>query len=221
VTAPSASGAAIDIVFVDAALIVLNKPSGLLSVPGKGADKQDCLSARVQVQYPEALPVHRLDMATSGLLVFARSPRAHKHLSQAFASRLIDKRYVAVVGGHIVPLPGQAWQLIDLPVGPDWPQRPRQKIDAEQGKSSQTRYRVLRYQSVLDATRLELAPVTGRTHQLRVHLAAIGHPICGDQLYAPPDVLVKAHRLLLHASRLSLRHPDTGEPMIWHSNSPF
>jgi tRNA pseudouridine32 synthase / 23S rRNA pseudouridine746 synthase len=208
-------------VFVDAALIVLTKPSGLLSVPGKGADKQDCLSARVQIPYPEALPVHRLDMATSGLLVFARSPRVHKHLSQAFATRIVDKRYVAVVSGHIVPPLGQAWQLIDLPVGPDWPLRPRQKIDAEQGKSSQTRYRVLRYQSDVDVTRLELAPVTGRTHQLRVHLAAIGHPICGDQLYAPPDVLVKAHRLLLHASTLGLLHPDTGEPMNWRSEPPF
>lgn len=206
----SGSEPLLDLVFEDSALLVLNKPSGLLSVPGKGADKQDCLSTRVQGVYPEALIVHRLDMATSGLLLMARSIAIQRSLSMAFASRAVHKRYEAVVDGLVPSDPLKNWQLIDLPVAPDWPNRPRQQIDSERGKPSQTQYRVLNYDAASDTTRLELAPITGRTHQLRVHLQALGHPILGDALYASVAVVAKSHRLLLHASALELRHPLTG-----------
>jgi tRNA pseudouridine32 synthase / 23S rRNA pseudouridine746 synthase len=213
---------ALDIIFEDSALVVLNKPSGLLSVPGKGIDKQDCLSARVQVLYPEALTVHRLDMATSGLLVMARSVGVQRQLSLAFERRAVEKRYVAIVVGEVeAASPLLDWKLIDLRIGQDWLNRPRQKVDADHGKPSQTRYRVIGYDRATDTTRLVLAPITGRTHQLRVHLQAIGHEIVGDQLYAPPEVQAKADRLLLHASRLSLTHPVSGEPITWECPPPF
>jgi tRNA pseudouridine32 synthase / 23S rRNA pseudouridine746 synthase len=211
----------IEIVFEDSSLVVLNKPSGLLSVPGKGFDKQDCLSARVQRRYPQALIVHRLDMATSGLMVMARSMSVQRQLSMAFEGRFVAKRYVAVVAGSVVAAPSQEWQLIDLPIGQDWVNRPKQKIDNQGGKPSQTLYRVLGHDVATDTTRLELAPTTGRTHQLRVHLQAIGHAILGDQLYAAPVILVKAERLLLHASSLSLPHPVTGNLTTWESQPPF
>jgi tRNA pseudouridine32 synthase / 23S rRNA pseudouridine746 synthase len=211
----------LQVVFADDAVVVLNKPSGLLSVPGKGPHLQDCLSARVQSQYPDALIVHRLDMATSGLLVMARRARVQRQLSQAFASRTVDKRYVALVGGQLVPSPTHEWRDIDLPIGPDWPQRPRQKVDTLGGKPSLTRYRVIGYDARADTTRLELAPLTGRTHQLRVHLQALGHAILGDQLYACPLMQAKSCRLSLHASRLSLAHPDSGTLMTWFSAPPF
>jgi tRNA pseudouridine32 synthase / 23S rRNA pseudouridine746 synthase len=211
----------IDVVFADSALLVLNKPSGLLSVPGKGADKLDCLSTRVQSHYPDALVVHRLDMATSGLLLMARGLAMQQALGRAFESRAVDKRYLAVVDGCVTASPEQDWQLIDLPVAADWPNRPRQQVDYERGRSSQTRYRVISYDAATDCTRVELEPLTGRTHQLRVHLQAIGHPIGGDQLYANAVTQAKASRLLLHASHLRLLHPVSGEPMAWHSPPPF
>jgi tRNA pseudouridine32 synthase / 23S rRNA pseudouridine746 synthase len=211
----------LDVVFADSALIVLNKPAGLLSVPGRGADRQDCLIARVQSHYADALVVHRLDMATSGLMVVARGARVHRQLSMAFASREVAKRYVAIVDGHVVGSQPDEWQQIDLPLSADWPNRPRQKIDIEHGKPSQTHYRVLGYDAATDATRLELAPITGRTHQLRVHLQAMGRPIWGDQLYATADIAAKAPRLYLHASRLRLPHPETGETITWLSEPPF
>jgi tRNA pseudouridine32 synthase / 23S rRNA pseudouridine746 synthase len=210
-----------EIVFEDAALVVLNKPRGLLSVPGRGPEKQDCLSTRVRSRYPDALIVHRLDMATSGLLVMARSARVQRQLSIAFESRAVEKRYVAVVAGEAEASPAQDWQVIDLPIAQDWPNRPKQKIDGQGGKPSQTHYRVLGYDGATDTTRLELAPITGRTHQLRVHLHAIGHPILGDQLYANANIQAKSDRLLLHASRLSLSHPVSGYPMTWQSQPPF
>jgi tRNA pseudouridine32 synthase / 23S rRNA pseudouridine746 synthase len=194
-------------------------------VPGRGADKQDCLSARAQRRYPDALIVHRLDMATSGLLLLGRGAEMHRLLSMAFASRAVRKRYVAVVHGRVAASPTQAWQLIDRPIGRDWAKRPMQRIDAERGRPSQTRYRVLGYDAAHDATRLELEPLTGRTHQLRVHLQAIGHAILGDQLYAPPAPQAASQamssRLLLHASGLSIRHPVSDEPMAWVSEPPF
>jgi tRNA pseudouridine32 synthase / 23S rRNA pseudouridine746 synthase len=211
----------IDVVYEDIALLVLNKPSGLLSVPGRGADKQDCLSVRVQRSYPDALIVHRLDMATSGLLLFARGTEMQRLLSMAFASRAVQKRYVAVVHGQLAISPTQEWRLIDLPIGRDWAKRPMQRIDAERGRPSQTRYRVLGYDAAKGATRLELEPVTGRTHQLRVHLQAIGFAILGDQLYAPLASEAMASRLLLHASGLSIRHPVTNAAMAWVSEPPF
>jgi tRNA pseudouridine32 synthase / 23S rRNA pseudouridine746 synthase len=204
----------------DAHLLVLDKPAGLLAVPGRGPDKQDCLSARVQAVYPDALIVHRLDMATSGLLVMARGATAQSTLSRAFAERRVSKRYIAEVdGGLSPPESDDGWGLIDLPIHLDWPNRPLRVIDTELGKPSQTRWRVLAKDT--SSTRVELNPLTGRSHQLRVHLRAIGHPILGDPLYAPPEVLVQAPRLLLHASHLAFAHPITGDPLGFDSPAPF
>lgn len=202
----------------DAALLVVDKPAGLLTVPGRGPDKQDCLLARVRADFPDAEIVHRLDMATSGLVVFARGLLHQKCLMRAFAERQVDKRYVAVVAG----CPASNQGDIDLPLITDWPNRPRQKIDAETGKPSLTRYQVLSSRAdPLPCSRLQLEPVTGRTHQLRVHLDAIGHPILGDPLYGTPSSQSAAPRLLLHAEHLALPHPDNGEPCCWYSPAPF
>jgi tRNA pseudouridine32 synthase / 23S rRNA pseudouridine746 synthase len=227
---------------VDPHLLVLDKPAGLLAVPGRGADKQDCLSARVQAVYPDALVVHRLDMATSGLLVMARGGAAQSALSRAFARRQVRKRYIAVVAGRVPPPDSpDGWSLIDLPIIVDWPNRPRRIVDPAHGKPSQTRWRVLEYspspalprtppplageglgeREAFPATRLELEPVTGRSHQLRVHLQALGHPILGDPLYAPPEIRDLADRLLLHACQLAFTHPVSGEMLRFESPAPF
>ncbi len=191
-------------IYVDDSLLVLNKPSGLLSVPGRGEDKQDCLSHRVQQHYPDALVVHRLDMATSGLILMARGPAMQRALAKLFETRAIQKRYVAMVDGHLDSSPD--WQLIDLPIALDWPNRPLRIIHPD-GKPSRTRWRALQYGAATHTTRVELEPITGRSHQLRVHLQAMGHPILGDALYAPPAVQGKAPRLLLHARALTFVHP--------------
>jgi len=213
--------AGLDVIHADAYLLVIEKPAGMLSVPGRGADKQDCAAARVQRLYPDALVVHRLDMATSGLLLMARGAAMQRRLSRAFADRQVGKRYLAVVAGRLVaPAPGD-WALIDLPLAADWPNRPRRIVDPEHGKPSQTRWRVLDYDAACDATRLELEPITGRSHQLRVHLQALGHPILGDTLYGAADVQARAPRLLLHATMLQLAHPATGQPLACSSAVPF
>ena len=205
-------------VYADTHLLVLNKPAGLLSVPGKGADKQDCLSARVQKSYPDALIVHRLDMATSGLMLMARGPVMQAALSKLFEIRAIHKRYVAVVDGHMTVSPD--WQLIDLPIALDWPNRPLRIIHAE-GKPSQTRWRALHCDATANTTRVELEPITGRSHQLRVHLKALGHPILGDALYAPADIAAKAGRLLLHAGDLRFLHPVGNRNMVFENAPGF
>jgi len=205
------------LVYVDEHLLVLEKPAGLLAVPGRGADKQDCLSTRAQRLWPDALVVHRLDMATSGLFLMGRGISMQRVLSRAFAERRVDKRYQAVVASQ--PGAAGAQGVIDLPLAPDWPNRPRQGVDFVRGRPSITRWRVLACEA--DSSRLELEPVTGRTHQLRVHLLAIGHPILGDALYAPPDVCARAPRLLLHACALRLAHPASGEPLAFDSTVPF
>lgn len=209
------------LVFVDEHMVVLDKPAGLLAVPGRGPDKQDCLAARAQRLWPDALVVHRLDMATSGLFLMARGAAMQRRLSMAFERREVDKRYVAVVAGRLQTPAGaqDAWARIDLPLGADWPNRPRQVIDAARGRPSVTRWRVL--ETGADCTRVELEPVTGRSHQLRVHLLAIGHPILGDALYAPPGVQARAPRLLLHACQLRLLHPASGEAIAFESHAPF
>jgi tRNA pseudouridine32 synthase/23S rRNA pseudouridine746 synthase len=208
------------VLYADTALLVLDKPSGLLSVPGRGEDKQDCLSARAQHLYPDALIVHRLDMATSGLMVLARGIDAQRSLNAAFAERRVNKRYIAVVDG-VLPPPPEAWGLIDLPIIVDWPNRPRRMIDHQTGKPSTTRWRVLPQQVSAATTRVELEPITGRSHQLRVHLQALGHPILGDALYGNPRVQALADRLLLHACLLELAHPVTGETLRFVSNERF
>lgn len=212
----------ITLLHADDALLVLDKPAGLLCVPGRGPDKQDCLSARVQRHFADALIVHRLDMATSGLLLMARGAAMQRCLSIAFANREVHKRYVAVVDGHMAPSAAE-WGEIDLPLMTDWPRRPLQIVDAA-GRPSLTRWRVLAHG--VDAagrpqTRLELEPVTGRSHQLRVHLQALGHAILGDALYASAEAQARSGRLLLHASTVALQHPLTGQPLQLSSPPPF
>ena len=219
----------ISVIFEDGALLVLDKPAALLSVPGKGEGKQDCLSARVQARFPDALVVHRLDMATSGLMVMARGAQSQRILSMAFASREVVKRYCAIVSGSLAsaePDAPDVWGVIDLPIAADWPNRPLRTIDAVNGKPSVTRWRLARdggsdFDRSAPFTRLELEPLTGRSHQLRVHMAALGHPILGDMLYAPPPVQARSNRLLLHACALSLAHPLTGKPMAFISTPSF
>lgn len=212
---PAHTGLAVQ--YADDALLVVNKPAGLLSVPGKGEDKQDCLISRVQLEYPDALIVHRLDMSTSGLMVLARGKAMHRALSIAFQERQVHKRYIAVVAGRIAEAQGE----INLPLITDWPNRPRQMVDHERGKPSVTRYQVLAYDETANTTRVELEPVTGRSHQLRVHLLSLGHPILGDELYAPADVFAQADRLLLHACQLGFVHPDSGNMLDFSSTLPF
>lgn len=202
----------LDLVYSDEALLVVNKPAGLLSVPGRGADKQDCLSARLQREFPDALVVHRLDMATSGLMLFARGAVMQRRLSQMFSEREIGKLYIAVVAGTPQPESGE----VDLPIMTDWPNRPLQMVDAVSGKPSLTRYRALSREEA--GTRVELEPVTGRTHQLRLHMKALGHPILGDALYGDA---ASAPRLLLHATRIELNHPSSGQPMHFVSAPSF
>jgi tRNA pseudouridine32 synthase / 23S rRNA pseudouridine746 synthase len=213
------AGAPAWLVHADAWLVVADKPAGLLSVPGRGEDKQDCMARRVQQHFTDALIVHRLDQATSGLLLFARGADMQRKLSMDFEGRRVHKRYVAVVGGEIEASPD--WSEIDLPLRADWPNRPRQVVDRDQGKPSLTRWRAVGPGPLAGSTRVELEPVTGRSHQLRVHLQAIGHPIVGDALYAPPDIAAAAPRLLLHASELQLVHPASDEPVAWQSHAPF
>lgn len=201
---------------IDDALIVADKPAGLLAVPGRGPDKQDCLSARVQAEYADALIVHRLDMDTSGLIVFARGAEHQRTLSMAFAARQVHKRYLALVAGRIGE-PGDDWAEIDLPLIVDWPNRPRSKIDHEIGKPSRTRWRALAYDAIENMTRLELEPITGRSHQLRVHLAALGHPILGDPLYGGRT----APRMMLHAAQLGLAHPRHGTRLEFATAAAF
>jgi tRNA pseudouridine32 synthase/23S rRNA pseudouridine746 synthase len=228
-----------DLVYSDESLLVVNKPAGLLAVPGRGADKQDCLSARLKQEFSDALVVHRLDMSTSGLMLFARGANMQRRLSLMFQEREVDKLYFAVVAGMLEPEEGE----VNLPIAADWTNRPLRKVDAAAGKPSLTRYRsiskensvrpelvegqVIKCKDSFDklspngfvaVTRVELEPVTGRTHQLRVHMAAIGHPILGDALYGDEN---SAPRLFLHASTLSFAHPLTGAPLYFVSSAPF
>ncbi|OHC91439.1 MAG: RNA pseudouridine synthase [Sideroxydans sp. RIFOXYB12_FULL_59_6] len=202
----------VELLFVDEQLLVAVKPAGLLSVPGRGPDKQDCLSARVQRHYSDALVVHRLDMATSGLMLFARGAVMQRTLSIMFQQREMEKRYIAVCAGQLEIPQGE----IALPIAPDWPNRPLQRIDAEHGKPSLTRYRLLLQEC--DRSRVELEPVTGRTHQLRLHMASLGHPILGDALYGDASSAV---RLLLHACLLRFNHPVSREQFLFEHLPSF
>ncbi|HET7776435.1 MAG TPA: RluA family pseudouridine synthase [Azospira sp.] len=206
----------LDLLYEDGALLVVNKPAGLLSVAGRGEDKQDCLVSRVQAVFADAMIAHRLDMDTSGLLVLARGPAMQKKLFEMFRERQVSKRYQAVVAGVLAQKEGE----VALPLIVDWPNRPRQKVDFDTGKPSLTRFRRLSADGAADCSRVELEPVTGRTHQLRVHMAAIGHPILGDELYAGA-AQQRAKRLLLHAVLLAFRHPITDEALRFESPAPF
>lgn len=210
----------IAIVYADDRLVVVDKPSGLLSVPGRGTDKQDCLSLRVTQRFPDALVVHRLDMATSGLFLMARGLNAQRHLSAAFAGRMVRKQYMALVSGPLNYAPN-VWHDISLPIAVDWPNRPRRVIDHALGQASTTRLRWVHYDAHNNITCVELAPVTGRSHQLRVHMLAIGHPILGDTLYAPESVQAQSPRLLLHACALSIPHPSGSGWVSFESTAAF
>ena len=207
----------LDVRHIDADLLIIDKPSGLLSVPGRGPGMDDNLASRVQARYPEALTVHRLDMDTSGLLVMARNAAVHRALGRLFESRQVEKEYIAVVAGRLV----ESERSIDLPLITDWPNRPRQAVDFVQGKPALTHLAVLSYDATSDTTRVLLKPETGRSHQLRVHLQAIGHPILGDDLYAPPEILAQAPRLLLHAAAIAFLHPASGNCLAVRSVPPF
>ena len=217
--------------YVDAHVLILNKPSGLLSVPGRGEDKQDCLIHRAQQHWPDALVVHRLDMATSGLVIFARNKDVQRALGHLFEQRLVHKRYVAVVHGQLpaaaaigTPHDSSDWPTVDAPLICDWERRPLQKVDTEIGKPSLTRYQRHPEQGALPpgCTRVWLEPVTGRSHQLRVHMTHLGYPMVGDALYAPAPVVALAPRLLLHASALRLPHPvEAGRWIDLYSAAPF
>jgi tRNA pseudouridine32 synthase / 23S rRNA pseudouridine746 synthase len=206
----------LDIVYLDESLLVLNKPAGLLSVPGRGEGMDDCLASRAQAEFPEALMVHRLDMATSGLLVLARGKEMHRQLSIQFQDRQVEKRYLAIVADRLNSEYGE----IDLPLICDWPNRPRQKVDFDVGKPSLTGYRLISHDPIADTSRVELSPVTGRSHQLRVHMAALGHPILGDDLYGGA-AFERSARLLLHAMDLGMPHPLSGTMLHFHCAAPF
>jgi len=207
----------LDVIYSDEYIIVLNKPSSLLSVPGRGSDKSDCLISRVKQEYSNALIVHRLDMSTSGIIVLALCKESHRLLSEMFASKKIQKKYIAVVDGIVNPNSGEINQAIIC----DWPNRPKQIIDSVNGKVSITHYRVIDSCNELNTSRVELQPVTGRTHQLRVHMQFIGHAILGDELYGNAEVAKKEDRLLLHATSIAFQHPVTGQEMVFHSQVPF
>lgn len=206
---------ALVVVHHDDDLLLINKPSGLLSVPGKAADHADCLEARVKAAFPQALLVHRLDLDTSGIMVFAMNSAAQRHLGLQFERRHIEKRYVARVAGTVTTPIGQ----IDLPLICDWPNRPLQKVDWDVGKWAQTRFQVIKRET--NATRLALFPKTGRSHQLRVHCMALGHEILGDPFYANRDAFEAASRLQLHAEAISLFHPTGGARISFNVAAPF
>ena len=205
----------IEVVFEDADILVVNKPSGLLSVPGREPQHYDSMWSRVVEAYPQAQAVHRLDMSTSGLMLFAKHKEAERHLKKQFQYRLTHKLYYARVWGKVELAEGD----VDLPLICDWPNRPLQKVDWEQGKNAQTRFKILARES--EATRLSLFPKTGRSHQLRVHCLALGHPILGDPFYAPFEQQNAASRMQLHAEALSLFHPTGGERLVVKAPTPF
>lgn len=202
------------IVHADSALVVVDKPAGLLSVPGRGEGKADCLIARLWAEFPGVLLVHRLDLDTSGLIVFALTPQAQAHLGRQFEARSADKRYVARVWG----VPSEAQGRIELPLIVDWPNRPRQKVCHETGRPARTDWRLLKAEGA--TARVQLKPRTGRSHQLRVHMLALGHPILGDTLYAQ-GAAADFPRLMLHAEKLGITHPETGVRMNFTAPAPF
>lgn len=207
------------IIHRDARLVVLDKPSGLLAVPGRGPNLQDCLSARVQREIQTALVVHRLDRDTSGLMLMALDPAAQRHASGQFERREVRKTYTCVIRG----VPPDDEGLVDLPIARDPDRPPRYRIDHQHGRPSQTRWRVID-RDVIAGERtalLEVEPLTGRSHQIRLHLATLGHPILGDPLYADEAAMALAPRLLLHATFLALAHPDDGREVAWRSPCPF
>ena len=205
----------LSIVYQDDDLLIVNKLSGLLTVPGKDPKHADCLIARINRVFPTAKIVHRLDMATSGIICLAMHKEAHRNLSIQFQDRKTAKRYIARVFGKLEQETGS----VDLPLICDWPNRPKQMVDHDNGKPSLTHFKVLEHEQ--NATRVELTPITGRSHQLRVHMLSLGHPILGDKLYAHPEAFAMAPRLQLHAEMLTLAHPASGETLVFEAAPEF
>lgn len=203
------------ILHIDSEFLIVNKPSGLLSVPGRNLDPLHSLIGQVQIHYADALIVHRLDMDTSGIMVLARNPQAHKHLSQQFQNRQTQKHYQAICFG----MPSLQQGYINLPMRCDWERRPLQIIDFQLGKSAQTQWRLVEQQK--SRCKIELKPITGRSHQLRLHMKSLGHPILGDNLYADTHSFEMATRLQLHAADLQFYHPQNGEPCKFHCQADF
>ncbi|MDU4092729.1 MAG: bifunctional tRNA pseudouridine(32) synthase/23S rRNA pseudouridine(746) synthase RluA [Pantoea sp.] len=204
------------ILYQDDHIMVVNKPSGLLSVPGRLEEHKDSVMTRIQRDFPQAESVHRLDMATSGVLVVALTKAAERELKRQFREREPEKSYVARIWGH----PPKDEGLVDLPLICDWPNRPMQKVCFETGKSAQTEYVVLE-RAADNSARIQLKPITGRSHQLRVHMQALGHPILGDRFYAHDEALAMASRLQLHAEWLTITHPAFGNKMTFRQPADF
>ncbi|PZL86369.1 bifunctional tRNA pseudouridine(32) synthase/23S rRNA pseudouridine(746) synthase RluA [Pantoea sp. ARC270] len=204
------------ILYQDAHIMVVNKPSGLLSVPGRLEEHKDSVMTRIQRDFPQAESVHRLDMATSGVMVVALTKAAERELKRQFREREPAKTYVACIWGH----PENEEGVVDLPLICDWPNRPKQMVCFENGKAAQTEYQVLEYRAD-NSARVSLKPITGRSHQLRVHMLALGHPILGDNFYAHPDARAMAPRLLLHAESLTITHPAFGNAMTFRQPADF
>lgn len=202
------------LLYDDAQVLAVNKPEGLLSVPGRGEHLADCLISRIQKVFPEALVVHRLDRDTSGVMVFALTPFAQRNLSMQFEQRQTRKTYIARLSGKLEPKTG----TVDLPLIVDWENRPRQMVCHETGKQAMTDWRVQRYET--NATRVRLMPKTGRTHQLRVHMLALGHPILGDPLYATGEA-ADHPRMMLHSEELRIKHPDSGVSLKFRAAADF
>jgi len=205
----------LDVLHADHEILIVNKPAGLLSVPGKGPELADCLIARIQVAFPQALLIHRLDRDTSGVMVFALTPHAQRHIGLQFEKRQTKKTYVARVAGRLEPKTG----TVDLPLIVDWPNRPRQMVCHETGKAAHTDWRVLKASD--EESRVRMFPKTGRSHQLRVHMLALGHPILGDPFYAEGPARDDHPRMMLHSEELRLRHPDGGEGVKFRAKAPF
>ncbi|PVZ88916.1 bifunctional tRNA pseudouridine(32) synthase/23S rRNA pseudouridine(746) synthase RluA [Serratia sp. S1B] len=205
-----------NIIYQDQHIIVVNKPSGLLSVPGRAPENHDSVLARIQAEFPAAQSVHRLDMATSGVIVVALTKAAERELKRQFREREPEKCYIARVWGHIELDEG----LVDLPLICDWPNRPLQKVCFTTGKAAQTHYQVLS-RDADGSTRVKLTPITGRSHQLRVHMLALGHPILGDGFYAHPEAKAMAERLQLHAQELRITHPAFHTSMNFRADADF
>lgn len=203
------------LLFSDDDVLVVGKPAGLLTVRGKGADKQDCLHARLQAQFDDVRVVHRLDQDTSGIVVFARHLAAQQQLNKQFEQRVVNKHYIALVYGHIAQMHGE----IDAPLSYDASHSPLHKVDYEHGQHALTQWQVLSRHS--QSTRVLLKPITGRSHQLRVHMQLLGHPIVGDTLYAPPPAVALSPRLCLHAESLEFNHPMSFEPQHFVLPAPF
>ena len=204
----------IPILHEDSDLLVVDKPAGLLSVPGKGPELADCLIARLERAFPTVRLVHRLDRDTSGVMVFALTAHAQRHLGQQFETRKTRKTYIARVAGRLEPKTGS----VDLPLIVDWPNRPLQKVCHETGKPALTEYKVTKASDA--ESRVRLHPLTGRSHQLRVHMLALGHPIIGDPLYAP-ETATEYPRMMLHAEELRLHHPESGIGVKFRAKAPF